>query len=73
MIRIVLLALLFYFLYRFVVRFLLPVLRVTSAARRQMQQMQQMQQEQKGESGGAKAPRERAKAGEYIDFEEVRS
>lgn len=68
MIRIVLLGLFFYFLYRFVVRFLIPVLRVTSAARKQMRNMQQG-------SANTEAPKQPrpARKGEYIEFEEVKS
>ena len=65
MIRILLLGLLFYFLYRLVVRFLIPVLRVTSAARRQMQNMQQ-------NNGAAAQQPKPARKGEYIEFEEVK-
>lgn len=64
MIRILLLGLLFYFLFRFILRYVLPIWRITSAAKKQMRDMQ---------AGNSEpvTPRPQRK-GDYIEFEEVK-
>lgn len=67
-------ALFFYFLLRFIFRFVLPIIRVTrktqaamSEMRRKMQEMEQQQHQQQQSS------RVQQKAeGEYIDYEEIK-
>ncbi|WEK37079.1 MAG: DUF4834 family protein [Candidatus Pseudobacter hemicellulosilyticus] len=75
-----------WFLYRFVVRFLIPVVRVGRQMRQQvkgfrdmMDQQQAQQQTQQGyqqSAASAQASQQpeppKQKAGEYIDFEEVK-
>lgn len=68
MLRYLLLALLFVCLYKFIIRVVLPVLRVTTTVRRQMQQMQ----DANNHSGTAARQAGKPKSGEYIEFEEVR-
>jgi hypothetical protein len=68
MLRILLLALLFIALYRFITRFVFPLLRITSAVRGQMRQMQQQDYAQHQQS----PPKAKASSGDYIDFEEVK-
>ncbi len=69
MIRYILLLLLIVGLFRFITRFLLPVLRITANVRGQMRNMQQ--QGHRPEPAPAPAPR-REKVGDYIDYEEIR-
>ncbi|MBS1615384.1 MAG: hypothetical protein JST06_04615 [Bacteroidetes bacterium] len=64
MIRILLLGLLFYFLFRFILRYVLPIWRITSAAKKQMRDMQGAHQEP--------AQPKPARKGDYIEFEEVK-
>jgi hypothetical protein len=70
MLRIFLLALLFIWLFRFVLRFVLPILKITSGVRRQMKNMQQ------GQSNPYTAPSaarpQKVREGDYIDYEEVK-
>lgn len=80
MLSVILWILLGYFLYRFVVNFLWPVIRVSRQMRRQVkdfqQHMNQTHQQQHQPSSTAQsqqraaAPKE--KAGDYIDFEEIK-
>ena len=68
MIRYILLLLLIAGLFRFITRFLLPVLRITANVRGQMRNMQQGARPEP-----APAPVSRKeKVGDYIDYEEVR-
>jgi hypothetical protein len=71
MIRILLLALLFVGLFRFITRFLFPIFRITSAVRGQMRNMQNMQGQQNVQHEPA-PPRPKAAKSDYIDFEEVK-
>ena len=66
MIRILLLALLFVGLYRFITRILFPLLRITSAVRGQMRNMQQ------GASQNNSAPEPKVRKGDYIEYEEIK-
>lgn len=68
MLRYILLILLVVVLFRFVTRFLLPVLRITANVRGQMRNMQQGARPEP-----APAPVSRKeKRGDYIDYEEIR-
>ena len=70
MLRIFLLALLFIWLFRFVLRFVLPILKITSGVRKQMKNMQQ------GQSNPYTAPApgrtQKVREGDYIEYEEVK-
>ena len=69
MLRIFLLLLLFVWLFRFVLRFVLPVLKITSGVRRQMKNMQQ----QSGSNPYTAPGRtQKVREGDYIDYEEVK-
>jgi hypothetical protein len=82
--RILLYILLAYFLYKFVFGFLVPVVKMSWRVRRQVKEFQRQHQQQQdplqnntsttGQSSAhtpnASAPK--SKAGEYIDFEEVK-
>jgi hypothetical protein len=81
--RILLYALLAYFLYRFVVNFLWPVFKVSRQMRKQVREFQRHAQQQaenysknnsaNTHSAPSQAPQaQKAKAGDYIDFEEVK-
>lgn len=84
MLRYILWALLAYFIYRFVVGFLIPVFIASRRLRRQIktfnanvqQQQEQAQQHfQQQQAGGAtqqKTAPQQEKAGDYIEFEEVK-
>ncbi|RQO31285.1 hypothetical protein DBR32_04775 [Taibaiella sp. KBW10] len=56
---------------RFVLRFVMPILQVTKAAR---QQMNDMQQQMNSRNGQAEQPQKQSKRvdGEFIDYEEVK-
>lgn len=67
-----------WFAYKFIVRVALPVYRVSRRMRQQMRDFQQMAQQQQQQhtsqstntNNNTSTPKE--KAGEYIDFEEVK-
>jgi hypothetical protein len=71
-------GLVIYFLVRFVVNFLIPVVRAGRQMREQVKDFQDKMNQQtqfQGNAGtGSQAPKQenRAKAGDYIDFEEIK-
>jgi hypothetical protein len=69
-------ALVIYFLVRFVVNFLIPVVRAGRQMRNQMKDFQEKMNQQTQFQGGNDnyAPKQenKAKAGDYIDFEEIK-
>lgn len=74
--RILLFALLAYFLYKFVFGFLVPVIRVSSRMKRQVREFQrqansQFENSQKDNNSQKQTPQQE-KAGDYIDFEEIK-
>lgn len=74
--RILLFALLAYFLYKFVFGFLIPVIRVSSRMKRQVREFQrqansQFENSQKDNISQKPTPPPQ-KAGDYIDFEEIK-
>ncbi len=71
MLQSLILLLLFIGIFRFVMRFVLPVARVGSAMHRQMKNMQQ-QTTEKSEAAQKQSTRKSTPKGEYIDFEELR-
>ena len=71
------LAIVLYVLYRFVFNFVVPIARTTRQVRQQFRNMQEMHERQdpyQGQGGQAqpKKPSSGNKAGEYIDFEEIK-
>ncbi len=78
----ILLAILFYFLYVFTVRFVIPIIRNTSEIKRRMQEMQSQQSEyarqrRTGETAvhvndTSSDEASYADKGEYIEFEEIK-
>jgi cell division protein FtsB len=74
--RVILWVLLFYFIYKFVFDFLVPLLKVSRQMNQQVKgfrHFSQQQSEKTNQNSSAEkkeAPKE--KAGEYIDFEEVK-
>lgn len=77
MIRYILFALLAWFLYNLVFRFIVPVYRTSKQMRNKFQEMQQQMQEKMKEQQGYKpqpAPKTTPSqvSGDYIDFEEVK-
>lgn len=75
-IRYVLWVLLAYFLYKFVFNFILPLFQATRQFKRQVNEfqnnMQQTQKETVGQPTFSKNGSPSSKAGDYIDFEEVK-
>jgi Sec-independent protein translocase protein TatA len=74
MIRVILFALLIYFLYRFIFHFLVPVSKAAREMKNKMNEFQNRMQQQQGFSTRPEPAKEAApqkKAGDYIDFEEV--
>jgi hypothetical protein len=77
MIRVLIIALLLYFLYQFIFRFLIPVSRAAREMKSKMNEFQTQMQEQQGFSseqrpGPAKQTTPQPKGGDYIEFEEVK-
>lgn len=79
----ILLAILFYFVYVFTVRFVIPIVRNTNEIKRRMRDMQSQQSdyarqrrapgETHVDTGGASSGEEAyADKGEYIEFEEIK-
>ncbi|MFI5152283.1 MAG: hypothetical protein ACHQET_03060 [Chitinophagales bacterium] len=78
MARIFLFGIVFYLLYRLIFDLIMPVYKTTRKVRQQFNQMHDpMQQEanpfQKNHSGPNGQQTKKSSAGEYIDFEEVKS
>jgi membrane protein insertase Oxa1/YidC/SpoIIIJ len=74
MIKMILWALFFYIMFRFVTRFLLPVIKVTRTASAKMREMQaQMEQMQQKANNPAPSPKQpKVQEGDYIDYEEIK-
>jgi len=70
MLRIFLLSLLFIWLFRIVLRYVLPILRITSGVRRQMKHMQESQSQ--GQAAPPQSQTHKARKGDYIEYEEVK-
>ena len=68
MLRIFLLSLLFIWLFRIVLRYVLPILKITAGVRRQMKHMQQSQ----GQPAPPQSRPQQARKGDYIEYEEVK-
>lgn len=73
MLRFLVYTLGFILLYRFLVNFLFPLLKVTSAASKKMREMQDQmnQMNDQQQSANRQAP-PRVKEGDYIDYEEIK-
>jgi len=76
--KIILWGIVIYFIYRFVFNVVMPVSKATSQMKdkiREMQDAQMRQQQQNNEPVHQQQPQESStnKAGEYIDFEEVKN
>ncbi|WP_407524642.1 hypothetical protein PDL71_02025 [Lacibacter sp. MH-610] len=75
MIRILLIVIGIYLLYRFIFHFIIPVTRVAGTMKKRMQEFQQQMNSQTDafqQSTSQQAPKEPAKGGDYIEFEEVK-
>ncbi len=74
MIRVLLIALLLYFLYRFVFHFLIPVSKAAREMKNKMNEFQNRMQQQQGFPQKPEPVKEspQQKEGDYIDFEEVK-
>lgn len=74
MTRILIWTAIFYILFRFVTRFLLPVLRVTRVASTRMREMQQQMEDMqaKANNPGPAASKPKPVEGDYIDYEEIK-
>jgi len=76
-VRILLFGLFFYFAYRVIVNLIIPVFRATRQVRQNFrdlnERMNDMHQQNAGGGQGSETTAEpRQKAGEYIDFEEIK-
>ncbi len=61
------------FLFRFIMRIVLPVMQVTSATQKKMREMQnQMEEMQKKAANPEPKAKPRRVEGDYIDYEEVK-
>ena len=73
--RIILWSIVLIFIFRFIIRFLFPILQMTKMANERMQQMQKqmndMQQKNETQAQQAKA-RPRVADNDYIDYEEIK-
>lgn len=65
---------LFFILFRFILRYVLPIFHITRQATNQMRQMQDRIRQTDAANESAVPPRSprRAKEGEYIDYEEIK-
>lgn len=73
MLRIIIIGIIVYVLYKFVVKFLLPLAKLVSMTHRSINEVKQNMQKRaapKNEKVGQRRPT--AVEGEYIDYEEVR-
>jgi hypothetical protein len=66
-----------YLLYNLIFKFVLPVYRTTKQVKRSFRDMQDRMQQHPGAASsngtnGQKTPQPKTKAGDYIDFEEVK-
>lgn len=66
------LVLIFYFLFRFITRFLLPVMKVSRMASTRMREMQQQMEEMQQKANNPVTPKPRTVDGDYIDYEEIK-
>jgi hypothetical protein len=78
MLRFILIALAVYVLYKLVFDLIIPIFRTTRQVRKQFRNMQQHMHQQANKQEQATShfqqnnPPKKAKAGEYIDFEEIK-
>ena len=73
MMKIILWTLVFYVLFRFITRFVLPILKVTRMASSRMRDMQQQMEEmQQKANNPSPAPEPKIKEGDYIEYEEIK-
>jgi hypothetical protein len=80
MLRIILYALLIWFLYNLIFRFIIPMYRTTKEMKKKFRQMHdQMEEQRRGQQGFSNTPSQptpkpepRQSKGDYIDFEEVK-
>lgn len=73
--RVIIWVLLAYFAYKFIFDFLMPVLKVSRRMRQQMNEFQQRAQQppvEQDTNANKNTSTAKTKAGEYIDFEEVK-
>ena len=80
MARVFFLGIVFYLVYRVIFDLLMPIYKTTRQVKRrfndineQMRQQQQQPFNQQAQAAGNVPPKTPAKAGDYIDFEEVKS
>ncbi|HRO44179.1 MAG TPA: hypothetical protein PL009_15200 [Flavipsychrobacter sp.] len=71
--RILLWAFILVMIFRFVVRFVFPILKISRVAQDKMRQMQQqMEDMQRQQQAPSPKQTEKVKEGDYIDYEEVK-
>jgi len=71
--RLLLYLLLGIILYRFIVRFLLPLFQITKMTGSQLRRMQrEMEEMQQRADGREQRPAKETKRGDYIDYEEIK-
>jgi len=70
MVRYLLLTLLFIWLFRIVLRYVIPILKITSGVRRQMRHMQQGPGQ--AQSVPPQSRPQQSRKGDYIDYEEIK-
>jgi hypothetical protein len=71
--RYIIYPLLFFFLYRFLVRFLIPLFQVTRVASQRMREMQsQMENMEQKSNASSTTHTPRQVDGDYIEYEEVK-
>ncbi|MFN4313912.1 MAG: hypothetical protein ACK4E0_06450 [Chitinophagaceae bacterium] len=79
MLKYILYALLIWFLYNLIFRFIIPVYRASRNMRQQFRQMQERMQQQQQQAGQQQQPTEKTSrasgkpaSGDYLDFEEIK-
>lgn len=71
--KVILYCLVFYFLYRFITRFVIPLVRVTRSANEQLRKMQDRMNEMDQQRNSPPPPSaKKTIVGDYIDYEELK-
>lgn len=70
--KFILYCLAFYFLYRFITRFVIPLVRVTRSANEQLRKMQSRMNEMEQQNTPPPSAAKKTIVGDYIDYEELK-
>ncbi|MCB0698481.1 MAG: hypothetical protein KDC11_01485 [Chitinophagaceae bacterium] len=71
-IKFIIFAILFFFIGRFIVRYVLPIFKITMVTHNKLKDMQQQMQNMQRQQEAKSKPSNKVKEGDYIDYEEVK-